>query len=39
VHSMYDTSKLRKYIPDPDSAIVSDTIADNEDPLYEEHLV
>ena len=39
MYSMCDTSQLRKYIPNPDPAIISETIADNEDPLYEEHLV
>ena len=39
VHSVYDTSQLRKYIPDPDPAVVYKTITDHEDPLHEEHPV
>ena len=36
-YSVYDTSQLRKHISDPDLTVVSETIAGNEDPLYEKH--
>jgi len=37
VHNVFHVSQLRKYVSDPDHAIIDETIAISEDLAYEEH--